>query len=225
MMDWNLIRMGRNDRGVLIGATGSGKTYLGRFLVEDSAKPYSVVYDAKISDSISKWKRHEFVTSLEELQESDAKRIVYRPDFFAAADAVQQDRFFEWVYLRQFTRVFVDEAYAIAGGTNPLSYFQAVLTRGRERGISALVGTQRPARIPLVVFTESQHFYCFQLMGPTDRKRIEEISGGLISEADQISLNEHEFFYFNALRGIYVGDGKFSRVGGSPQKLKVFYRE
>lgn len=207
-MEWEQLKLRRNDRGCLIGATGSGKTFLGRYLVEDVDKPYSVVYDAKISDSISKW-GHTFIEDFGQLQESEAKRIVYRPNYREAVDPVLQDQFFEWVYLRKHTRLFVDEAYAVAGGSNPSFHFQACLSRGRERGISTLVGTQRPTRIPLVTLSEAEHFYVFRLTWPGDRKRVEELSGGLITVEDQLDLNEYEFFYFNVFSGMY------------PKKLKV----
>lgn len=220
MIEWQLLKLGRNDRGILIGATGSGKTFLGRYLVEDPDKKYSVVYDAKISESIGKWP-HTFISDFEELQQSDARRIVYRPDYRESVDPLRQDAFFEWIYNRQFTRLFVDEAYAVAGGSNPSFHFLAILSRGRERGISTLVGTQRPARIPLVTLSEAEHFYVFRLTWPNDRKRVEEITGGRITVQDQLNLNEYEFFYFNALRGVYTGGAASFGKTESPKKLII----
>lgn len=198
---WERIKLGKNDRGMLIGGTGSGKTFLGKYLVEDPDKPYSVTYDAKISESIGRWKNHEFIDDFQQLQESDARRIVYRPNIHEAADPMAQDAFFEWIYSRWHTRLFVDEAYAITGGTNPSFYFQACLTRGRERGISTLVATQRPHRIPLVTLSEAEHYYIFRLNLLKDRQRVEEITG--ISALDQTDLKEFEFFYYNILTGAY----------------------
>lgn len=224
-MDWQHIKMGRNDRGVLIGHTGYGKTFLGRYLIEDKNKRYSVTYDAKISKAIGEWNQ-EFIYDFAALQESEARRIVYRPSEFEESDPVWQNRFFEWVYKRGATRLFVDEAYALEGGTNPSRYLLACISRGRERGISTLVGTQRPARIPQIVLTEPEHIYVFFVLGVTDRQKIKEISGGLISLEDQLELDEHEFFYFNLRRGVYIGDGQFDRRGNyAPKKLKVTVQE
>lgn len=221
-MDWSLVKMGRNDRGALIGATGTGKTYLARFLIEDVDKPHSVVYDTKPSEAIAEWD-HEFIESIDELQEIDPgkqRRVIYRPSRFEMRDVVVQDKFFEWVYVNGSRRVFIDEAGSIAGGSNPGYNLQDCLTRGREKGVSTLVGTQRPARIPVVLMSEAEHYYIFRLNWPYDREKVTELTGGNITVRDQLTLNEYEFFYFNAIKGIYVGDGQFARVG-TPKKLKV----
>jgi DNA helicase HerA-like ATPase len=205
-MEWQSLKLPKNDRGVLIGATGSGKTFLGRYLVEDAEKPYSVVYDAKISDSIGEWD-HKIITDFDELVESEERRIIYRPNYIEAVNPVEQDAFFEWVYLRKNTRLFVDEAYAVTGGTNPSFHFQACLARGRERGISTLVATQRPHRIPLVTLSEAEHYWIFRLTLLNDRKRVEEITG--ITAEEQLDLKNHEFFYYSAFEGRY------------PRRLKI----
>lgn len=205
--EWSELKLPRNDRGVLIGATGSGKTFLAKYLVEDADKPYSVTYDAKISESIGKWTNHEFITDFDALMESEARRIVYRPNYIEAIDAQAQDSFFRWIYERQHTRLFVDEAYAVTGGTNPSFHFQACLARGRERGISTLIATQRPHRIPLVTLSEAEHYWIFRLTLLQDRKRVEEITG--ITAEEQLDLKNHEFFYFSVFEGRY------------PQRLKI----
>jgi len=205
-MEWQSLKLPKNDRGVLIGATGSGKTFLGRYLVEDAEKPYSVVYDAKISDSIGEWD-HKIITDFDELVESEERRIIYRPNYIEAVNPIEQDAFFEWVYLRKNTRLFVDEAYAVTGGTNPSFHFQACLARGRERGISTLVATQRPHRIPLVTLSEAEHYWIFRLTLLNDRRRVEEITG--ITAEEQLDLKNHEFFYYSAFEGRY------------PRRLKI----
>ena len=201
-MEWSQLKIGRNDRAAVIGRTGSGKTFLARYLIEDSNKKYSVTYDAKASESIGQWGQP-VITDFGELQQSNERRVIYRPDHFEASDPFLQNRFFEWVYLRQHCRLFVDEAYAVKGGTSPGSYFSACLTRGRERGISTVIGTQRPSRVPLETFSEAEHFYIFQLTWPADQQRIYELSGGLLTVEKQLTLNEHEFFYFNVFSGLH----------------------
>lgn len=215
-LEWEQIKLRKNDRGVLVGATGSGKTFLAQYLVNDEAKPYSVVYDAKISDSIGRWKGQRFISDFDELIECDEPRLIFRPNYVEAVDALSQDRFFEWVYLRQHTRLFVDEAYAVTGGANPSFHFQACLTRGRERGISTLVATQRPYRIPLVTLSEAEHYYVFRLQMLKDRQRVEELTG--ISAEAQTELEEFEFYYFNVFSGAYTGSRDKQ---APPKKLKV----
>jgi hypothetical protein len=198
---WQSIKLGRNDRGTLIGKTGSGKTTLARFLVEDFQKPYSITWDPKASDNVSKWNQKK-VTSLTELYESEEKRIIYTPSPFLAEDYGNQEEFFGWIYERKFTRIYIDEATCISyTGNKPPRFLTAVLNRGRERGISSLVATQRPAGVPINILSEAEHFYIFKVLHPYDKKRIEELCG--IQVEDQEDLDDFQFYYFNVSRGLF----------------------
>lgn len=215
MVDWREIKTGRNDRAVLIGATGCGKTTLARYLIEDIDKRYSVVYDAKASDAIGEWAgippidnprkpvkpTQALYTELEELPYAEERRIIYRPPYTEERDYNRQDKFFEWVYWHYRRRLYVDEAYALLGGTNPSFHLQACITRGRERGISTIISTQRPSRIPLIAMSEAEHYYIFRTQWPGDKERIKEITGITIEQ--QLELSRYEFYYFNVFNGLY----------------------
>lgn len=193
--------MGRDDRAAIVGATGSGKTTLARFLIEDANKRHSIVYDPKISTAIDEWlyEPHEPYYNFEQLQEAKQPRLIYRPNYRESLDPYAQDAFFQWIYERRWTRVYVDEAYALLGGSSPSFHLQACLSRGRERGISTIVATQRPKRIPLITLSEAEHFYIFRLNLLEDRIRVYELTG--VDPMEQTTLERFEFFYYNALWG------------------------
>ena len=203
-MNWQDITMNPTDRAILIGATGCGKTTLAEYLTSDPRTPWSVVYDAKISDSVGKWKGYRFIYNYNEylsaLDEYEKyPRLVYRPGFKESLDPNAQDTFFSDIYQRQSTRLYIDEAYAVLGGTNPSFHLQAILSRGREREISCLVACQRPKRIPLIFKSEVEHMYIFRLQLWED---IEVISKNTdIDPVDIRNLNNYEFIYYNCLTG------------------------
>jgi energy-coupling factor transporter ATP-binding protein EcfA2 len=198
---WNAIKLGRNDRGVLIGKTGCGKTTLAKFLIEDETKPYSVTWNPKGSDNVFKWNQTH-VTTLRDLQDCEDNRIVYTPSPIVAEDENDQYDFFYWIYERKYTRLYIDEATAIVYSANkPPRYLTAVLNRGRERGISSLTATQRPSGVPMNILSESEHYYVFKTLLPQDKQRIQFITG--ISVEDQESLDDYQFYYFNVSRGLF----------------------
>lgn len=198
--DWRQLTMGRDDRATLIGATGTGKTTLARYLVEDKYKVCSVVYNNKPSDTISLWRNTQSMYyNFDPLPEIDDDRIIYTPPTKETLSADLQERFFEWIYYRRYTRLYLDEASALRGGVNPSYYLQACICRGRERGIGVITGTQRPHRVPLIFMSESEHFYIFRLNMLSDRYRVYEMTG--ISVDEQTDLRNHEFFYYNAVIG------------------------
>jgi hypothetical protein len=201
---WNAIKLGRNQRGVLIGKTGCGKSTLARFLVEDVTKPYSVVWNPKGSDTVFRWNQ-KHVNSLSQLYDASdegERRIIYTPHPTLAEDEANQAELFYWIYERGNTRFYIDEATQIVyNGGKPPRYLTAILNRGRERGISCLTATQRPSGVPMNILSESGDYYVFKTFLPQDQQRIEAITG--ISSEEQLNLNDYEFYHFNESRGLF----------------------
>lgn len=195
--NFDAIRPAKNERGIVIGRTGCGKTTLTRYLLNDAKKPYCVIYDAK---GMINWQEFTLCRSLNECYDCESKKILYQPSFEDTLDLTQQSEFFYWIYNRYYTRLYVDEAYSLLGGTNPNRGLLACLSRGRERGISALVSCQRPARIPLAALSEAENYYIFSVTHPADKQRIEDLTAGRITYEKIEDLKPHEFYYYNSWR-------------------------
>lgn len=186
----------RNSRSVLVGMTGSGKTTLAKALVQ--WYPFVVVYDVKGMMKASEWPGFELVKEFDKLIRTDSRKVIYQPIY---AELPQKDwsiceKFFEWIYMRKNTCLMVDEVYGCTAKQEMPDYYKAILTRGRERGITLLSCTQRPAMIPSFILSESENYYVFRLQLPQDRKRIEEIKGFPVAE--QKALEKYEFLIANA---------------------------
>lgn len=212
-MDWANLRIGREQHAFIAGATGSGKSELAQWLLADPEKPYSVVYDPKHSRTIGEWGgRHVCIYSWQELTTSREERIIYRPSrekylkngrlTNEAEDADCQEEFFQYVFDGKRRRLYVDEVSALLGETRPNYHLKACLTRGRELGISVVCATQRPVSIPVIMMSEAQKVFIFQLNWPDDQKRIEELTGRRITVEDQANLKEYEFLYYDAVRKV-----------------------
>jgi hypothetical protein len=218
--EWRQIEMGPNDRAIMIGRTGCGKTTLGKYFVEDYKKPYSIVYDAKISQNIGNWNGHQQVTSWKEYLEyidewDEYPRIIYRPTMAESLSAEYQEAFFANVYERQNCRLYIDEAYAVLGGTNPSFHLQAILSRGRERGISTIIATQRPKRIPLVFKSEVEHMYIFSMNLQEDILVVSQNTD--IDPYEIRDLENYQFIYYNCLTGRRSQVLKLNLSGATPK--------
>ena len=118
------------------------------------------------------------------------------------------------IYENKNRRFYIDEATSIKfGGVKIPEGLTALINRGREPGLSTMVATQRPSRIPMNILSESEHYYIFRLRLPQDRERVEDITG--ISVEDQARLRKYEFFYCSEEDGVLLDNE------GSPRKLKL----
>lgn len=208
MITWEQLRVGREQHAFVCGKTGSGKSKLAEFLVNDPYKAYSVVWDPKHSRTISEWKNQTFIYDFQTLKNAvEAKRIVYRPPTELFDDEDEQDRFFKWVYQQGHVRLYVDELSSLLGGSRPNFWLKLCLMLGRERGISVVTTIQRPVSMPLITYTEASKIYVFKLQEEDDRRRIEKATG--ITDEQQQSLRGHEFFFYDDF------------TGALPQKLQL----
>jgi ABC-type oligopeptide transport system ATPase subunit len=194
-----------NTRTVLVGQTGCGKTTVARALLQ--FYQYVFVYDVKGMMRPQEWPLFAFVKTFDELRKAARQqkngefvypKIVFQPRFEELPDETNlapADRFFQYVYLRRHTVVYVDEVYGVTSNRKIPSYLKAILTRGRERGITAFMATQRPTEIPQFILSEAENFYVFKLQMPQDKKRIEEIKGIPTEQID--SLKKYEFLIAN----------------------------
>ena len=187
MLALEAIAPGETDRAAFVGQTGSGKTTLAEQMCR--LRPWVVAFDPK---GMLEWDGYEIHTRLAPLTKAKGNRLTYRPVFEELDDEDTVDLFFEWVYERRHTTLYVDEVFAIAEGDRSPWHFRACLTRGRERGIAVYLASQRPSRIPQVMLSESEHVYLFNLKLPQDRERMEDVTG---LEESRLILPKHEFYY------------------------------
>jgi hypothetical protein len=179
---------GETDRAALVGQTGSGKTTLAEVLCNQ--RPYVVAVDPK---GMLGWDGYHIHTTLEALTQDRYPRLIYRPTYAELHDDEMMDLCFQWVYERQQTTLYIDEIYGIAQGDQYPYHFGACLTRGRERGVVVYCASQRPARVPQVMFSESEHCYIFHLKLPRDQERVEDMTG--ITREQIAGLPKWEFYY------------------------------
>lgn len=182
-----------NEHVFIGGKTGTGKTWTGRkyiagfdnVAVLDTKGEFAwpeVGFHREEKNNRIRYinenpKEVTLVESIANLGLATTPKIIYRPPFSELKPEFY-DAFFQWVYLRRNTTVFVDEAMSVSPNPSVIpEYYKACLTRGRELGIGVWSASQRPSGIAQIILSESTHFFIFDLNMPQDRKKLAEISG------------------------------------------------
>lgn len=200
----------------IIGPTGCGKTTLAYFLIP--YRKYSIVLATKPkSPSLTRFGRDNGFKVLKEWKELNVNRVPKRI-IWPAQNGVESIGYVKGVCYQTFDRVFnqggwclyLDELRWITQnypkGLGLEAWVQLILLQGRELGISLMVGSQRPAWIPLEVYDQATHLFFFN---ERDDRNLARISG--ISSMDTylirdtiINLKPHEFLYLNTRSGDMV---------------------
>lgn len=192
----NKIKLG--EHVFICGMTGCGKTYLE--MVYLSGFENVIVLDTKgLFDWSEIIPNVPVFTTLAELMEFGEGKAIYRPNIYEC-NTEFYDSFFKWIYYRRNTVVAIDEAMSVCDSANSLPFWlKALYTRGRELKISVFACTQRPKSIPLILLSESTHFFVFDLQMEVDRKRcMEVITHKEIMQKPFGDLGiEHGFWYYN----------------------------
>jgi DNA helicase HerA-like ATPase len=186
----------RSERVFIVGTTGSGKTTLAKALLYGS--PNVIILDPKRTFTLPDTWKHETYTALREIENHRGPQTaIYRPTIDELETGVEG--FFEWVFERGNTLLYIDEVMRVTRATRIGRGYATCLQLGRERGVGVWSATQRPANIPLVVMTESEHYFVFRLRNIEDRRRIYDYTGH--PEFLKMPRDQYGFWYYNDVTG------------------------
>ena len=197
----------KGQHGVIVGKTGSGKsqqllnlaTNLAanghRIVVIDTKIDDDFLYLAKKSEKLLLAENYSRAQKI--LKSGRFNYLVIRPQGFELNNPQALDNYLSLLYKSADLTIFIDEVYQFHSGSGRAGVgLNELLTRGRSRGISLFCCCQRPAWVSKFIFSESTHFFIYQLMMKNDKKTM----SGII-DSDVETLPAHHYHYFNGITG------------------------
>lgn len=184
-----------------VGDTGTGKTYLISKLAE--LRQYVVIFRTKPDDI--KFPGFEKARTVRALDHLYGDKILLEPKH-GQQMRVGYDLFTR-VYEQGGWTIVVDEEWYVEARLHLTEYVETLLTQGRSKKISVVVGMQRPARVSRFVISQCTHLFSFRVEG-RDLQTIKEATTPRIVEPIA-SLSGHDFAYYNrARRLVAVGNAR-----------------
>jgi DNA helicase HerA-like ATPase len=168
----NSFSMPRPDQRVLIlGSTGSGKTTVGAWLLSQSnfdEMPWIMI----------DYKRDALLNSIDRRRQIGLNEIPKEPGLYhVKPNPVRDDEAVENWLLRVWEQrnigLYVDEALRLPT-SRKTGAFETILTQGRSLRIPVIALSQRPVDLTRYAFSEANHVVVMRLTDLRDRKKVTE---------------------------------------------------
>jgi ABC-type dipeptide/oligopeptide/nickel transport system ATPase component len=186
-----------NRHIVMVGSTGSGKSWL----AESMLKYYDSYFAIDTQDSLEipghriispdhlpfmlqVFKKLHYVPK-PELLERDVFNFVFKTLLDSSSKKKPHQRV-----------IYIDEIYHVGYGTAFPNWLPKAITTARQRQLAFWISTQRPRQIPIPIFSEASKIYVFYLSKEDDCKLISSFARTNKKELFETLLNQQDDYSF-----------------------------
>lgn len=191
----------QGEHVIIVGDTGSGKTYLESKLLD--LRDNVVVVKTKPDDI--KFKGYKQVRKFNDLMDLRTRKFVLN----SGLDPIRQHHnianLIHLVWRQEGWTVAVDETYYWTSVLKMEKQLNMLLTQGRSKHLTMVVGMQRPAWISRFALSQATHAFIFRCEGRDLTTLSQALSPKVVAPVE--GLRGHDFVYFNrATREVITGN-------------------
>lgn len=177
------IEIGADERLAIIGATGSGKTVVAKYLLERTTR--AIVVDPKHTFELESFK----VTKGKPFFRKKQYHMIYRPSMARDKELAELLIYF---WHQGDTIIYIDELSTISEGyPGTIAVLSEIARTGRERNVGLWVTMQRPRYVPKLFLTEAEQMFVFALRNGEDRLYV----AGYAGEEVKRPIEKYQFWY------------------------------
>jgi hypothetical protein len=206
----------------MVGPNGCGKTTLALSLLERRAyvtafgtKPRDRTLQSLVNSGwkrIGRWSERDRPTPRADGTIADQRYVLW-PRVRSIDDIDRQGPVFaealDQMFLAESWCCFADEVYHLNKNLRLTRQLRAWWMQGRSIKLSLVAATQRPAWVPIELYTESQHLFLWATNDKRDLDRMRDIAGPFRGSevADIVAgldFKAHEVLYVNVRTGQHV---------------------
>ena len=185
-----------DERGAIIGRTGTGKSFLARHLLP--TRGALAIIDPKRGFDVPKVPVFE---NAKEIIRRKPPRFIYRPNAEHMTDIAAYDAVYKYCYERGEITVYTDDVVGIMERQRFPHYLQVCYQMGRAKNVAMLSAFQRPSWLPGFMMSEANRLYVFPLSYPADKKKVSEMVPGYapdsIRPTSDIKDRLHSFWFYS----------------------------
>lgn len=192
----------RGERALIVGQTGSGKTAFAVWMMKRLQRGPIVIYDTKIEAKFATLQPSVIVGDFDGIMDAFNKGendyIIVRPpsELIGEPGVLDNEYLFRHYMELPGVDAYIDELKSFHNHGHAGKGLINLLERGRSKGTTVIMSTQRPSWISLSTLSEAQKTFIFYLKSQDDIKRVAKFVPGFEAKP-KLASRGYQFYYYD----------------------------